>query len=105
TYMMTVTLGRNDRLVDRYRPVKDWAEEQVWTVIERWGVRVHPCYYLGWSRCSCLFCIFGNADQMASADYIAPARSKEIIGYEVEFGCTIKRNAPLSAVIEKGTFY
>lgn len=58
-----------DRHVDRWRPVLYYTEEQVWTLIERHNIRLHPCYYLGFSRCSCLHCIFGNADQFATSVY------------------------------------
>src|SRR5690606_31636462 len=69
------------RYVDRRRPIRDWTEQQVWEIIERYRVRVHPCYYLGWSRCSCKLCIFGNANQFASAYAISPAQGDEIMMY------------------------
>src|SRR4051794_30693557 len=55
-----------NRLVHQWRPVLDWSEKQVWDVIERWRVRPHPSYSLGFSRTSCLPCIFSNEDQWAS---------------------------------------
>lgn len=77
------------RHVDRYRPVKDWLENRVWAIIERWKVRVHPAYYLGWGRVSCKYCIFGNANQFASAYLLSPTQGDEIMYYEDSFGCTI----------------
>jgi 3'-phosphoadenosine 5'-phosphosulfate sulfotransferase (PAPS reductase)/FAD synthetase len=50
------------RTVHQWRPILDWKEEQVWNVIERWRVRPHPSYQLGFSRTSCLPCIFSNDD-------------------------------------------
>lgn len=47
------------RHVDRHRPIRDWTEKEVWAIIEKYRIRVHPCYYMGWGRCSCKFCIFG----------------------------------------------
>jgi len=93
------------RYVDRWRPVRDWTEQQVWEIIERYRVRVHPCYYLGWSRCSCKFCIFGNADQFAGAYAISPTQGNEIMMYEDSFGITIKRNMPLRDLIALGKQY
>jgi len=93
------------RYVDRWRPVRDWKEERVWEIIERYRVRVHPCYYLGWSRCSCKFCIFGNSDQFASAYALSPNQGDEIMMYEDSFGVTIKRNMPLSDLIALGKPY
>lgn len=93
------------RHVDHYRPLRDWKEQQVWEIIERYRVRVHPCYYMGWNRCSCKFCIFGSADQFASAGYASPVILQEIINYERQFGCSIKRNCYLPELIEKGEIY
>lgn len=97
--------GKAKRYVDRYRPIKNWLENQVWEIIERYGVRVHPCYYMGWSRCSCRFCIFGNADQMASAFKCAPVQGEKIVNYEKQFGVTIKRNMSIEELIKSGTPY
>jgi len=93
------------RHVDRWRPVKKWSEAQVWTIIERHQVRVHPCYYMGFSRCSCMFCIFGNADQFASAYAISPERGDKIIYYEDQFDVTIKRNMTITELKALGNPY
>lgn len=93
------------RHIDKWRPIRDWTEQQVWEIIERYRVRVHPCYYLGWSRCSCKFCIFGNANQFASAYAISPNQGDEIMMYEDSFGVTIKRDTSLRDLIAKGTPY
>ncbi len=97
--------GKIKRHVDHWRPVKDWMEQQVWEIIERYQVRVHPCYYMGWSRCSCRYCIFGNKDQMASAYYCNPESGDKIIGYEKEFGVTIKRKKSMIDLISEGVPY
>lgn len=104
-FLRNITIGKNDRHVDRSRPIKDWTESMVWNIIQRFKVRVHPCYYLGWSRCSCKFCIFGNADQMASAVKISPKQGKRIMAYEDKFGTTIKRNGSLEDLIQSGKPY
>lgn len=93
------------RYVDRARPIKGWTREQVWEIIERYKVRAHPAYYLGWGRVSCKFCIFGNENQFASAHAISPKQGKEIMGYEKSFGCTIKQTISLGDLIKKGTPY
>lgn len=97
--------GRNRRHVDHWRPIRDWSEKQVWEIIERFKVRVHPAYYLGWGRVSCKFCIFGNANQFASAFAISPEQGTVLSGYEQEFGLTIKRGISLVDLVEKGTPY
>lgn len=97
--------GKLNRHVDRWRPIRDWKEQQVWEIIERWKVRAHPAYYLGFGRVSCRYCIFGNANQMASAYLISPQPGDKMAAYEDEFGLTIKRNISLRDLINKGTPY
>ena len=97
--------GKAKRWVDRYRPVLDWKEAQVWSIIEHYHIRVHPCYYMGWSRCSCMWCIFGNKHQFASAACINPERANELIIFESKFGYTIKRNTDLQTLISSGIPY
>jgi 3'-phosphoadenosine 5'-phosphosulfate sulfotransferase (PAPS reductase)/FAD synthetase len=36
------------RHVDHWRPVHGLSEKQVWQMIERWNIQVHPAYELGW---------------------------------------------------------
>lgn len=96
---------KSGRHVDRLRIIKNWTEEMVWSIIARHKVRLHPCYYMGFSRCSCKFCIFGNADQFASAYSISPVIGDEIIEYEYEFGVTIKRNMSITELMALGAVY
>ncbi len=97
--------GKLHRHVDRHRPIRDWKEAQVWAIIRRYRVRVHPCYYMGWGRCSCRFCIFGNKNQFASAAVISPERLHEIATLEKQFGCTIKRKCDIMTLVDSGTPY
>jgi 3'-phosphoadenosine 5'-phosphosulfate sulfotransferase (PAPS reductase)/FAD synthetase len=94
------------RHVDRFRPIRDRTERQVWELLEKYRVRAHPCYYMGWGRCSCKFCIFGNKNQFASAAKISPNQIKSLINLEKEFGCTIHRSkSGLESLIQSGTVY
>lgn len=97
--------SRLKRHIDRFRPIKDWTEKMVWDIIQHFKVRVHPAYYMGWGRVSCLFCIFGNANQFASAAKVSPCGIKRIIAYEKAFGKTIKRKISVEELIEKGNPY
>ena len=97
--------GRKPRHVDRLRPIRDWKESQVWEIIERYKIQPHPAYYLGWGRVSCKFCIFGNANQFASAYQISPKQGLELVRLEEEFGVTIKRKESISQLIAKGETY
>lgn len=60
---------------------------------------------MGWGRVSCKFCIFGNANQFASANYISPKQGSEIINFENLFGITIKRNMDIQMLINNGNIY
>lgn len=93
------------RLVDRYRPVHKWTEEMVWDIIKRFKIRPHPAYYLGWSRCSCAFCIFGGPHQWASAQKIDPNGVEKVANYETEFGITIHRTKTVMEQVALGTPY
>ncbi|QIX60895.1 phosphoadenosine phosphosulfate reductase family protein [Hymenobacter sp. BT18] len=91
------------RHIDRWRPVHQWSEADVWAIMERWRINPHPSYRLGWSRCSCAGCIFNGADQFATWRLIAPDRFQRLVDYEERFGRTIKRNISLTALADKGT--
>lgn len=93
------------RHVDHWRPIRDWTEKQIWDIIERYRINVHPCYYLGWNRCSCKFCIFGNANQFRSAQTVSPVQCAAICKLENEFQCTIKRNKTLPELLKSGKEY
>lgn len=93
------------RHIDHYRPCLHWIELQVWEIIKRFSVHVHPAYYLGFGRVSCLFCIFGNNNQFASARFIDPDRFKKLPAYETQFNCTIKRKIGLTELADSGAVY
>lgn len=96
---------KDKRNVFRFRPIKEWSERKVWMIIKKYKITPHPCYYLGFSRCSCKFCIFGNSDQFATANLISPDKSKILQDYESSFGHTLKRNETIKDLITKGNPY
>lgn len=81
--------SNKSRRVDQWRGVIDWKETDVWAALERWRVRPHPCYYLGFSRCSCMTCIFGDKHQWATVEKIAPRQFAWHAANERRFGLTI----------------
>ena len=97
--------GRSARHVDRWRPIHAWTEEDVWEIIERYKVRVHPAYYLGWGRVSCAACIFGSAHQFASLAKVNPGQVAKVSAYEKDFGMTIKRKKSIPELLATGTPY
>jgi 3'-phosphoadenosine 5'-phosphosulfate sulfotransferase (PAPS reductase)/FAD synthetase len=93
------------RTVHQWRPIHSWDEAMVWSIIERHRVNPHPAYWLGWGRLSCMTCIFGSADQWASANHLYPDMVKRIADYETQFGVTIKRDRPVGELVASGTRY
>lgn len=93
------------RRVDQWRAILDWPEEKVWEIIERWRIRAHPAYFLGWGRVSCLPCIFGNPGQWASVRAIVPELFKKILGYEHQFGRTIQQGGDIEHLASKGVSF
>lgn len=97
--------GKSPRHVDHFRPIRDWNEKEIWAIMEKYRVRPHPAYQMGFGRVSCMKCIFGNADQFASAFAIDPKGTQEVANYEKEFGVTIKRKESVEELVAKGTPY
>lgn len=83
---------RFKRTVIRYRPILRWPEADVWEIMCRYRVRPHPAYQLGYSRCSCAFCIFLNGDALATSMRVLPEQGKQVVDLEREFGVSIKRD-------------
>lgn len=96
---------RRRRHVDHWRPVHSLDEAAVWDLMRRHGILAAPAYRLGWSRLSCLPCIFGGADQWATLRLIAPAWFDRIARYERTFGTTIQRTWSVLALADRGTPY
>lgn len=83
--------GRLARHVDAWRPVLNFTEQQVWEILERHRVNAPVPYRLGWSRSSCMACIYNSAPVWATINKYFPDRSRRIAAYETEFDCTISR--------------
>lgn len=56
----TNAVAKRHREVHQWRPVIDWSERDVWEIISRNHINPHPCYRIGWNRCSCMCCIFST---------------------------------------------
>lgn len=93
------------RHIDRLRPIRDWSERQVWDIMEKYRIRPHPCYYMGFGRCSCKFCVFGNQHQFASAACVSRHGFDRLVSFEKEFGYTLKRDTDLRSLVAKGKPY
>lgn len=93
------------RRVDQWRPILDWPEREVWAAMERWRVRPHPAYGLGWGRVSCALCIFGQANQWASARDLMPEQFRKVADMESRLGVTIHRQRSVDELADRGKSY
>lgn len=66
----------------QWRPIIDWTVEMVWDIYKTHKVQAHPCYELGWGRCSCQLCIFSSADTWANIEEISPEKVMRIAEIE-----------------------
>ena len=82
---------RNKRRVDAWRPVLHWQEDRVWDALARHGVVAPVPYRLGWSRSSCMTCIYNAPKVWATIRHYFPNRIEVIAEYEKRFGVTISR--------------
>jgi 3'-phosphoadenosine 5'-phosphosulfate sulfotransferase (PAPS reductase)/FAD synthetase len=96
---------RRPRHVDHWRAVHHLDEHGVWEMMRRHGTIPAPAYRLGWSRLSCLGCIFGGPNQWASLRAIAPAWFERIACYEAQFGRTIQRHCGIRTLADRGEPY
>jgi 3'-phosphoadenosine 5'-phosphosulfate sulfotransferase (PAPS reductase)/FAD synthetase len=96
---------KSKRLVDRWRSIHAWSEKEVWDIIERYKIKPHPAYRLGWGRLSCMACIFGNKNQWASVKALDSKKFQRIEDYEKSFGVTIQRKKDVSEIADSGTAY
>jgi 3'-phosphoadenosine 5'-phosphosulfate sulfotransferase (PAPS reductase)/FAD synthetase len=97
--------SRKCRHVDHWRPIHGWDEKQVWDIIHEYGVVPHVAYQLGWSRLSCLACIFGSPNQWATILHVFKERFLKIEAYEKAFNVTIRRSTTIRQAAEKGMPY
>lgn len=86
---------RAHRIVHQWRPVIDYSERDIWEIIKRHDLNVHPCYRAGWNRCSCAMCIFSTPRLFAGIrelypeQYEALKRDEEVLGFTLDNKCDL----------------
>ena len=80
---------KGNRLVHHWRLVIDHSEADVWEILKRHRCVPHPCYALGWNRCSCAMCIFSKREQWAGIRELFPQLYDEVCQDEVRLGFTL----------------
>ena len=82
--------AKSHRTVHLWRPVIDYSEKDVWEVLKRHKVNPHPCYRIGWNRCSCAMCIFSTPPLFAGIkelfpdEYAALRKDEQILGFTLD---------------------
>jgi 3'-phosphoadenosine 5'-phosphosulfate sulfotransferase (PAPS reductase)/FAD synthetase len=97
--------ARNRRYIDHWRPVHGLDESAVWELIRAAGIVPHVAYQLGWSRLSCLSCIFGSANQWATIAAVFPVHFERVAAREELSGKTIRRGVSVRELAAAGTPY
>lgn len=97
--------GRVPRWIDHWRPVHAWTEAEVWDIHRRKKVAVHPAYFTGTGRASCMLCVFASSNQWATVREIAPVHFHRVANYEKEFGVTIHRTRSVIEQADRGKAY
>lgn len=81
--------AKGNRMVHHWRLVIDHSEADVWEILKRHRCVPHPCYALGWNRCSCAMCIFSKREQWAGLRELFPHLYDEVCQDEVRLGFTL----------------
>lgn len=95
----TNAICRAHRMVHQWRPVIDYSEKDVWTVLKRHKINPHPCYRAGWNRCSCAACIFSTPALFAGYRELYPKEFKQLVKDEQILGFTLDNNSDLETFI------
>jgi 3'-phosphoadenosine 5'-phosphosulfate sulfotransferase (PAPS reductase)/FAD synthetase len=93
------------RHVDHWRPLLSWTKMEVWAALQRWRIRPHPAYEMGFGRLSCRACIFSRPDSWATTQHFYPEIFAKIAEREATCGRTINRNMDLVTAAARGTPY
>lgn len=77
------------RTVHQWRAVIDYSEKDVWELLKRHHITRHPCYRIGWNRCSCAMCIFSTPRLFAGFRELFPDEFAELEHDEEVLGFTL----------------
>lgn len=92
-----------NRNIWTWRCVLDWTEKEVWEIIEKYRVQPHPCYELGYPRCSCMTCIFLSPSLWANTASLSPSTVDKFESAEEEFDFTLHDKKKIRDYISKGS--
>jgi 3'-phosphoadenosine 5'-phosphosulfate sulfotransferase (PAPS reductase)/FAD synthetase len=76
--------------ITEWLPILDYKLADVWTAIEHVGQKPHQVYSKGFSRLSCVFCVFGKLEEHRMASELRPKLFDKVARLERELGKTIR---------------
>lgn len=86
----TNATAKAHRVVHQWRCCIDYSEKDVWELLKRHNINPHPCYRIGWNRCSCMMCIFSTPRLFAGVkelfpdDYASLRHDEEVLGFTLD---------------------
>lgn len=76
--------------ITEWLPILGHKLPQVWAEIMSVGQKPHKIYGMGFSRLSCVFCVFGRVEEHKEAATLRPELAKKMALLERELGKTIR---------------
>lgn len=86
----TNATAKAHRVVHQWRCCIDYSEKDVWELLKRHHINPHPCYRIGWNRCSCMMCIFSTPRLFAGVKelftdaYASLRHDEEVLGFTLD---------------------
>jgi 3'-phosphoadenosine 5'-phosphosulfate sulfotransferase (PAPS reductase)/FAD synthetase len=87
------------RDVDRWLPIFDWTEEQVWDRIWASGVRYHEAYEKGMERLSCCFCVLASRKDLIIAAKHNPDLAAQYVAVEERVGWRFTNDFSIADIV------
>ena len=87
------------RTVHQWRCCIDYTEKDVWELLKRHKVNPHPCYRIGWNRCSCMTCIFSTPRLFAGIKELFPEEWEALKQDERILGFTLDNKTDLESFV------
>lgn len=83
-------LSIKGREVWNMSPILSLSESQVWEIIHKNKIPIHPCYSWGVNRASCAICIFSSNEDIKVAAKRAPEIVKKYVAAEKKISHTFR---------------
>lgn len=90
--------GNGRRRVDYWLPIFPLSTPEVWAIIQREELEMHPAYAAGIPRLSCSFCIFASRGALIRAGQLRPDLLAEYVRVEQTIGHTFRKDLPIAEI-------